>query len=199
MDSDRTVVSYYTNGGADVTVQNFGTTPWTHVLGVTEGYVTEVVLDDLGNAYVCGGVHQPIQATTTLAGAQDVYVQKLDAAGTVLWTTEFGSAQTDLCNALSFSRHGSLILTGIWDQALSAGGGDESASVLVASLDPATGTENWRTIHHLGSTGAASIAVDVVAEGADILVTGYTNETPIVGSLGREGFLLRLDESGVVQ
>ena len=199
MTTDRTVAAYYTNGGTNATVQNFGPNPWSHVLPVTEGYVGAVILDDQGDTYVCGGVHQGIETTTVPAGDRDVFVQKLDTSGTVLWTTEFGSAQTDMCSALAFSRDGSLVLAGYWALDSWTNDGDDSASLLVASLDPSTGTENWRTIHTVGVAGSRTVAVDLVVEGIDILVAGYTNDAPSVGNSTRQGLLLRLDESGVVQ
>jgi hypothetical protein len=62
------------------------------------------------------------------AGGIDAFVRTYDAAGTELWTRQFGSASTDIAYSVSVGSDGSVLVAGHTGGTLpgqsSAGGGD---------------------------------------------------------------------------
>ncbi len=63
----------------------------------------------------------------TSAGSNDAFVRKYDAAGTVLWTQQFGTSTNDYARSVSVGSDGSVLVAGSTNGSLvgtSAGGYD---------------------------------------------------------------------------
>lgn len=137
--------------------------------------VRGVVTDASGNVYTTGYFYgtldfDPGPGTTTLTavGQSDIFLQKLDAAGNLLWVKSMGGADYDFGNAITIDATGNLYVTGAFQTTadfdpgavttnlVSAGDYD----VFVAKLD-ANGTLLWaRGMGGANYSTASAITVD---------------------------------------
>ena len=97
-----------------------GTTLWQRTFGTKVRDVgTTVTADTAGNVYAVGVTRGSLR--TENAGADDILMRKLSAAGSTLWTKQFGSASYDQVNdAIAYSSK-ELYLTGMTSGALEGG------------------------------------------------------------------------------
>lgn len=66
----------------------------THEGPVNDGSVYGVAVDNNGNVYGAGSGTGSIHGQTTIGG-EDLFIVKYDGSGTVIWTKQFGSTNTD--------------------------------------------------------------------------------------------------------
>ena len=88
-----------------------GVLQWTRQLGTSEtdiGY--SVSADGLGNAYLSGRTLGSLGGTN--AGALDAFLSKYDAAGTLQWTRQLGTSETDISFSVSADGLGNAYLSG---------------------------------------------------------------------------------------
>lgn len=80
-----------------------------------------IAVDAAGNSYVCGVYSAaspniadfgPFTLVETNAGVGDVFVAKIDPAGTFLWATGGGGGSTDIANGIALDATGSVYITG---------------------------------------------------------------------------------------
>ena len=101
-------------GGNDVIVAKYdtdGNQLWVRQMGTTEddgGFA--VTADSTGGIYVAGRTLGTLGQAS--AGDYDAFVMKLDAAGTQVWTTQFGTANLDWGYAMAIDAADNLYLTG---------------------------------------------------------------------------------------
>ena len=137
-------------GAVDVFVSKLdaaGTLVWVRQLGGTSTDVGEgVVVDGSGNVYTTGyfsgtADFDPGAGTLNLAsvGAVDVFVSKLDAAGTLVWVRQLGGTSTDVGEGVVVDGSGNVYTTGYFSG--------------TADFDPGAGTLN------LASVGAVDVFV----------------------------------------
>jgi len=109
---------------------------WVNKLG-SQGYdyATSVVTDALGNVYTTGEFRgsadfDPGAGTTTLtsAGADDIFVTKLDANGSLVWAVRMGGTGADIGNDISVDAYGNVYVAGTFES--------------TADFDPGNGTAN---------------------------------------------------------
>jgi hypothetical protein len=95
-----------------------GTKEWVRIMDGTCEFVTGIVVDKVGDIYICGttsattgiatsDAHQPSNA-----GRMDGFVAKIDARGQVVWSTYFGGSDGDVLHGLAFTDRGDLIAVG---------------------------------------------------------------------------------------
>ena len=113
-----------------------------------------IVVDAAGNSYVCGTFSAvspnladfgPFQLADTNLGSGDVFVAKLDPAGTFLWASSGGGSQRDEAFGIALDAVGSVYITGFVSGGFNTTArfgpatvtirGDED--ILVAKLSPA--------------------------------------------------------------
>ncbi len=158
-----------------------GTPLWATTLSATgDVSLRRVAVDGAGQVAITGtfGTTLALGPTLTAQGSSDVFVARLDAAGTPLWATSFGApgvaqdAGDILADAagntfLSATVAGTISVAG--GPVLAAHGGSD---VLLAKIDPA-GTHVWS--QRLGGAGDES-AGRVVLDNASVFgVTGTFN------------------------
>ncbi len=166
-----------------------GTVLWAKRMGGgpgTGGY--GIGLDADGNTYVAGsftGNSTFGDFTLASAGNSDIFVAKLDPAGTVLWATRMGGTFTDDGTSIAVDASGNTYVTGYFYGAANfgafpltpAGGGD----VFVAKLDP-DGEVVWA--RRMGGTfGDQAFGISVDTHG-NSYVTGYFQGTAAFGAHG---------------
>ena len=151
-----TLAGQTTAGGADAFVQKYdasGTLLWTRQYGSNKNDgVRSIALDSSGNIVVGGGTFGALPGQAS-SGNDDVFVQKFNAAGGLLWTRQYGSSNSDSATGIAVDASGNVLVGGnapdpfvqkydgdgalMWTRQLSGGlmnavGVDASGNVVVA-------------------------------------------------------------------
>lgn len=132
-------------GMGDAFVMKFdgtGMLLWTRQFGSTQSdFATGVAVDASGNVFVVGGTFGTFPGQAS-AGASDVFVVKYNAAGTLVWTQQFGTSLTDNARAVSVDSNGNAYIAGETAGALA---GQTNAGTFDAFVvkDDAAGTMVW--------------------------------------------------------
>jgi hypothetical protein len=185
-------------GNWDIFARKFspeGTELWTIQSGSSgSDDALALAVDASGNTILAGHTDGTLPGQTS-AGYEDAYVRKLSPAGTELWTSQFGSPESDWASGVAVDASGNIIVAGHTDGTLpgqtSAGGED----AFVRKLSPA-GVELW-TIQ-FGSPAldrAWGVAVDV---SGNIILAGHTDGT-LPGQAnagGGDAFVQKLSPAG---
>jgi hypothetical protein len=101
-------------GSDDVFVSKYdssGNHQWTEQLGTpTSDWGRDVAADSFGNVYVVGNTNGDLGGVN--AGNWDVFLSKYDTAGTLLWTTQYGSSSSDYGQRVSTDDLGNVFVAG---------------------------------------------------------------------------------------
>jgi hypothetical protein len=188
-------------------------------LGEDSGY--GFATDGSGNVWVVGSFEGVVDFDPSddvdiheSAGAEDVFVTRLDALGSHAWTRTFGGIGSDLGWSIGLDSEGNVVVTGCFEQTVdfdpgigidprSSNGGRD---VFAVKLD-ASGSYVWaRTIGGALDDDGADIAVD---DEDDVVLSGCfqhqvdfdpTDGEDLRGSHGSyDIFLLKLGEDGSYQ
>jgi hypothetical protein len=168
---------------------------WTRQFGSTSyDLAVSVSASSDGSVLVAGYTNGTLPGQSS-AGGQDAYLQKLDAGGNVLWTRQFGSANSDAAYSVRVGSDGSVLVAGYTLGTLpgesSAGGQDG----FVRKYD-AAGNVLWtRQFGTVSSDLARSVSV---GSDGSVLVAGFTNGAlPGQSSAGgQDAFVRKFDTNG---
>ena len=194
-----------------------------HYGGVGEDVVRAMAADASGNVYTVGyftdssdfdpgpGVHQ-----ITSNGFFDIFVQKLDTDGNLVWARGFGGGFYDYATGIDVDDAGNVWVTGVYQETvdfdpgpdvfeLTSSGGEEIFALKLS----ASGDFLWAG--SMGSTGyeePTSISVDNTGIGS-VYVSGYFSDPmevdPGMGTFtltsngGQDIFVIKLDAAGDFQ
>ena len=204
-----TFASAGSNDGFLAKFDALGNHAWSKRFGDANGqHGRAVAADDAGNVVVAGA----LQGTADLgggplvsAGATDVFVAKLDASGSHVWSKRFGDANDAWVQDLATHTDGSVFLVGEFTGTIDFGGGPLTTSsvndydVFVAKLD-AAGNHMWsQRFANGGIADAGGVAVDPAG---NVLVYGRFVTTidcgggPLTSSGGTDVFVAKLDPTG---
>lgn len=119
----------------------------------------------------------------TSAGGNDLFVQKLDVDGNLLWVKRIGGAGSDIGRSIATDALGNVYVSGQFSQTVDFGSGNVSAigdnDIFILKLD-ADGNLQWvRTMGASGNDDAKSIATD---PSGNVYVTGQFSNTVDFGS-----------------
>lgn len=113
--SGGTFLGQTSSGNADAFVRKYdaaGNEIWTRQFGSSgEDVARGVAVDAAGNSYVVGWSGGTLPGQTR-AGPQDAFLRKYDAAGSEVWTRQFGSSGTDLVLSVAGDAAGKIYITG---------------------------------------------------------------------------------------
>lgn len=165
-----------------------------------------VAVDLTGNVVLAGeaaGVTDFGGGPLTSAGGNDVFLVRLDAAGSHLWSHVFGDALVQSAGGVAVDSQGNVLLTGNAAGAIDFGGGPLTSAggsdVFVAKFSQA-GQHLWSRL--FGSSGPDD-GRDVAVDGFDaVLLTGdFTGSVSFGGALlqtagGPDVFVAKLDPAG---
>jgi WD40 repeat protein len=179
-------------GGTDGFVRKYdvaGTVVWTRQLGTSAtDRVNAVAVQSDGSVFVAG---ETLGALTGVnAGDKDAFVRKYDAAGTIVWTRQFGTSNDDVILGIAAGPDGTVAVTGGTDGALTVEHvGDEDAFVRMYDAD---GNALWT--REYGTGGTRLDRAESVAIGSDgqVVITGWS----FLGGSGN-GFVRQYDAVGV--
>ncbi|WP_437736313.1 hypothetical protein [Sorangium sp. So ce1335] len=198
-------------GGDDLFVAGFersGARRWSKTFGgAGDQRASAVAVDSLGDVLIVGTfegtLELPFLAPLTSAGGTDVFVVKLDASGSPVWSRRLGGAGDQRAASVAVDADLSVIVAGDFDGTLdveaaplaSAGGAD----VFVAKLD-AAGNVLWtRRFGDAEDQRAGGVAVD--AAGNVVLTGDLKGSADFGGGLrtsagGTDVFIARLSAGG---
>lgn len=185
--ADTALVKYDANGTLQW-IRQLGTAAWDEAAGITT--------DGSDNIIVVGQTDGDLAGAGN-AGGTDAFILKYDAAGTLLWSRQHGSAQEDIATGAVVDSSGNIYVTGF-----SRGDLDGQLNVNVGWADlflikyDAAGNHQWT---HLFGTivtdKGAAIALD---SAGDIYIAGATvdhlNGIPNAG--GFDVFVVKYDTAG---
>jgi len=167
-------------------------TLWTVDLG-DNVHNAGVAVDAAGNVYVAGVTADALPMQTS-AGGSDAYVIKYNAAGSLQWGAQFGTASTDTATSVAVDANGNVFVVGDTCETLqgqSAGACDAFVRKFTSS-----GAVSWtRQFGTEVSDSARQCAVD--ASGA-VYIAGDTEGTLGPRTGARDGFVRKYATDGGV-
>lgn len=136
-----------------------------------EDMAVGINIDDSGDLLVCG--HTNSDTFGTHEGKADAWAAKLDASdGSIIWSTQFGTASDDLAMGCTIDENGDIYVVGYTEgnlESTNAGGDD----LFVAKLAGADGARRWALQAGTAEDDRA-VAVVYDEENAALNVVGLT-------------------------
>ncbi|MCX6724098.1 MAG: SBBP repeat-containing protein [Candidatus Staskawiczbacteria bacterium] len=191
-----------------VKLTNTGTLAWSTFLGGSgNDYGAGVAVDGTGNVYVAGYSDatwgSPLQLYNS---SNDIFVAKLDSAGTMTWNTFLGGIQGDIGTGIILDNSNSVYITGYsnatWGSPLRAYYGQAATTdVCVAKLNN-SGSLLWNTF--LGDSGSDKGQAIVSDTTGNIYVGGVSSATwespPIAHTVGasNDAYVAKLTSAGAL-
>lgn len=116
----------------------------TGITGQGSDLAVDVIADEFGNAYTIGTFEDSVDldpgAGTLMAGSnngsRDVFIQKLDSQGNLLWAKTFGGTSTENVYSITLDALGNSYITGTWQD--------------TADFDPGSGVFEMVSAYNLG-------------------------------------------------
>jgi hypothetical protein len=165
---------------------------WGRQFGTDKEEVSlNVVADEAGNIYVAGGTQGNMSGNNY--GNVDGFLTKLDTAGTILWTKQFGTKEYDGINWITIDKKNNVYLTG------ATGGmvGSKSyglMNVWVVKFD-SSGNMAWQQQYGTDSVDVGNGIY--VNDKGEIFVSGITKGILGKSSFGKmDCFILKLNNDG---
>jgi hypothetical protein len=172
--------------------RNDHTLAWTSQWGTSAvDEATGVARGPSGELWVCGRTSGALKGNN--AGQNDAFVSKLSNEGSVLWSVQLGSAETEDGNQIAVDASGNAFLVGTTGAKLGSDAALGGSDAFVAKIDNG-GVVQW--VRQWGSSSDDGAHDIVVLPGGDLLVVGFTHGT-LPSAMGTGGaFLVRLDPTG---
>ena len=159
---------------------------WARSIGATSNDQGKgIVTDQLGNVYITGEFRNTVDFdpgtsvfNLTSNGAQDIFIEKLDSSGNLIWAKNIGGTGGDQGNSITIDTAGNIFITGQFQHTVDFDPGvgisnlasTGSTDIFVLKLD-SSGNFIWAK--GFGGTGTdvgLSIATDLIG---NIYTTGY--------------------------
>lgn len=224
-DSDLGTDSLVALGIDDIFIQKLDSSnvlQWVRSIGGNSNDVaTCVTLDHFGNAFVTGGFQgvvdfEPGSGITGMSavGQSDVFVQKLDPSGNLLWAKIIGGRGKDVSNAVLLDANGNSYYSGMFEEGFDFNFGSGTAyfvskgmgDVFVMKISSG-GNFYWsRTFGGAGNDESLSLCAD---PSGNVISTGYFQDTIVFNPIfwtgtiasfgGNDVFIEKLDGNGNIQ
>jgi hypothetical protein len=200
-DTNGTLPGQTSAGGTDAFVRKYdagGTVVWTRQFGgASTDHLDGVAVDSAGQTvYVAGDTFGALPGQTS-AGASDVFVQKLNAAGTTVWTRQFGTTGFDDASEVALDGAGGVYVAGSTGGALPGQTSAGAFDAFVRKYDAAGNVVWTRQFGTSGTDDAFGLALD---GSGGVYVAGDTNGTlPGQTSAGEiDAFVRKYGAAGTV-
>lgn len=186
--------------------------------GVGEDVVRAMAVDDEGNTYTTGyftdiSDFDPSEETVSLSseGFFDIFIQKLDTEGNLVWAKSFGANFFDYGTGIEVDADGNIYVTGVFQETVDFDPGSETfelasnggEDIFALKLD-SDGNFVWAA--SMGSSGyeePVSIGVDALG---NVYLAGYFSQTidfdpgeeifEVSSNGGQDAFVVKLNASG---
>ena len=210
------------NGGIDIYIQKLdglGNLVWVKQMGGEANDLGRAIaLDDLGNVYAMGGFRETADfdpgvgmLNLTSNGVVDIYIQKLDESGDLVWAKQIGGEGWDAAEVIALDDSGNIYTAGEFDDTadfdpgagvlnLTSNGGDD---IFIQKLD-GSGDLIW--VKQIGGESDIAVRSIVFDDLNNIYTVGYFGGTidfdPGGGTLnltsigGVDIYIQKLDGSG---
>ncbi|SEL59669.1 Beta-propeller repeat-containing protein [Stigmatella aurantiaca] len=166
---------------------------------------TSVATDKHGNVYVTGYTVGALAAES--AGGQDFFLVKYDAAGTLLWKRQLGTAQHEQARGVACDAEGNIYVGGhtfgYLDGNTNASNGTSTSDLFLTKYD-ATGQKLWtKQLGTPASEVTQGVATSRRSNGVvDIYLAGHTTGNfalPTKAGMDSDGLLVKFNDAGEVQ
>jgi hypothetical protein len=192
-DADAFLIELDPSGGVVDYIQ-FGTAD----ADIAEG----VTVDPVGRPLITGRTQGALPGETALGG-EDIFVRKYDPFGIELWTTQYGTSNSDFAEGVVFDAGGYIVVSGATLGSLPGETANGNLDGFLSRIDPATGSVVW---NHQYGTDESDIAHRAGTDGSgNIYATGNTDGTfPAQSNSGSfDAFLVKvtiddLDADGLI-
>ena len=215
----KKLFAFFTACALAATVMNAQNFEWARGFGGPKNdFGSSLRIDTSGNIYITGYFKETVDFDPgsgtyylTSEGYEDVFVQKLDASGNVLWAKSFGGTGVDEGHSIAVDASGNVYTVGVFEETIDfdPGAGTYNLTsagdydVFLQKLD-ASGNFVWaKSFGGMGWDAAYSLSIDALG---NVYTTGWFQGTvdfdPGLGTyyLTSEGFtdvfLQKLDASG---
>jgi len=185
------------SGNNDAFVRKYdtsGTEVWTRQFGTSDSDFVSGISVDVSGVYVAGTVSGALPGQTH-SGGTDAFVRKYDAAGTEVWTRQFGTPISDQANGgVSVSASG-VYVSGFTYGTLPGQTPSGGADTFVRKYDT-SGTELWT--RQFGSSSEDNAEGGISVDASGVYMAGATNGAlPGQTSSGAaDAFVRKYDTSG---
>ena len=170
-----------------------------------------VAVDVGGNVYVVGVFQGTVDfggGVLTSVGANDVFVAKFDAAGTHLWSKQFGDLNNQLGLGIALDSANNILIGGAFGGTLNFGGTDLVSSggnhdIWIAKLDT-NGAHLWSQAFGASAEDQQGWSIDVDSSN-NVYFTGYYRNSFSFGggalpaATDWHAFLVKFDSAGTHQ
>lgn len=166
---------------------------WTLQFG-ENAYVLSIATAPSGHIVVSGYTSGTLPGEKNLGGS-DAFVRVFDAAGSIVWTRQFGTNQDERGESVAVDSNGNIAVVG-FTRGLLPGQLDDGGTDAFVRVYDSTGVEKWTRQFGSGS-GDSAVAV-AVGPNDTFLVGGYTNGAfPGQAYAGKsDAFLRSYDSAG---
>jgi|GEM_PF-4679796 len=190
-------------------VVQWGTTLCDHSAGSSMPlYGNTIALDGAGNIFVAGNFSGTCffgPTPVTASGLQDIYFQRLNSSGNIIWTNIISGIYDDAAFGINTDPAGNVILAGYYRGTVSFGSitktsAGNSQDIFVASYSN-NGAAKW--VQSFGGTTSDNSGCLYSRPNGDILLCGSFTTTALVGTYsltsagGTDAFVTCLNPSGV--
>ncbi len=163
---------------------------WTSTIGgIGVEQVHAIATDAYDNVYICGSFRETAdldpgvaELNITSTGSADVYIEKLNAAGELLWVKTFGSTSPDYAYDLKLDANANVYIIGRFSKTVDfdPGAGDASFSSAGATdifLEKLDTDGNFQWVKTWGSTSTDAGEALAIDNDGNIYTTGYFKNT----------------------
>lgn len=155
-------------------------------------------VDSDGNVYVVGTTSGNIDNQIN-NGTGDVYLNKYDAAGNVIWTRLLGASDSASGYSVAVDSSDNVVIAGQTSVPLTDVAYGGTGDTFVTKFD-STGQEQWtRQAAPYAADGANAVTID---SNDNIFIAGYVNgaiDSSATNNGGTDAFLTKLDSDGALQ
>lgn len=190
-----------------------------HMVGTDYAQSKSIKSDDKGNVYTTGVFAMTVDFDPgkdtlylTSAGDKDIFIQKLDSDGKLLWVKQIGGAYLDEAYSLAVDASGNVYTAGYFSSTVDFDPGSGSSiltnerSSYSAFITKHDTNGNFLWVKKMGGTGISAINSIAIDARGGILTTGSFRKTvdfdpgAVTNNLTSEGnydiFILKLDAYG---
>jgi hypothetical protein len=127
-----------------------------------------IALDGSGNIYITGSTRGDLGAPNQ--GGRDAFIVKYSRGGTMQWTRQIGTTQSERASGIAVDASGNIYITG-WTEGGLGGPNQGGKDAFIVACDSG-GTLQW--IRQFGTTGGDSASGIAVDGSGTIYITGST-------------------------